>query len=110
MRIYKGKEYYSITEVSEIIRENTGAIYYHLKNNKEFPEPTIINDIMHYCEEDIEKIREILNKPTKRGRKKQRTYIPKQNNSYARLRVEYAELLKENERLREKLRKLGGDA
>ena len=74
MRMYKEKEYYSITEISKIIRENTGVIYYHLRNNKEFPKPTIINNMMHYCEEDIEKIREILNKPTKRGRKTENLY------------------------------------
>lgn len=104
MRIYNGEEYYTVTEVSQLIRENAGAIYYHIKKNDDFPKPTIIENIMHYNENDMKKIKGILSESTsKGGRKRERNYIPKQNNSYARLRVDYARLLKENEELKRKL-------
>ena len=106
MRIYNGEEYYTVTEVSQLIRENTGIIYYHIRNNKNFPKPTVIKDVMHFNEKDIANIEKILAKSVNRGgRKKEKNYIPKQNNSYSRLRVQYAELLEENKRLKEELKK-----
>lgn len=107
MRFYNGKEYYTVTETSEIIKENTSTIYYHIKNNPNFPEPTIIENLKHYAEEDIKKISEILEtRREKRGVKKEKNYIPRQNNSYSRLRTEYAELLKENEKLKKEIEEL----
>ncbi len=103
MEVINGKEFYTIGEVSEILELNIGRLYHRIKNFPEFPESKIINGFNHWTEDQFHKIEEITNRKLDMGASRQTRYIPKQHNSYSKLKIENQSLLKENVELKKQL-------
>ena len=104
MKIMNGKEYYTITEISQLLKINTNVIYYRINNQENFTKPLVENGVNYFSQDQIHEIKKYLRIELKKGRIRQTKYIPKQNNSYSKLKQENLELAKEISELKEKLK------
>lgn len=105
MELINNKEHYTVTEISEILQVNTGMIYYRIRNREDFPESIMVKSVQHWSQDQLCEIDKCLKKTLKRGISRQEKYVPLQNNSYSRLKLENLAQVKEIERLNKELKR-----